>query len=117
MDRRLLLVACGLFAMTSAEASPIAAQSDQQGIRETQQEEAQGLTWSRDPFLAGGAAADLGELTCSGILWDPQQPLALINGRTLGIGEEVEGYRVLEITRDTVTLSDGAQTVTLTTAP
>ena len=137
MPRRFPLLMLGLLVITTADAARAAVQPDRQAIRETdragtipagegvsraaeratQREAAQALAWSRDPFLPGGAAADLGELTCSGILWDPQRPLALINGLTVGVGEEVAGYRVLEITRDAVTVSDGSQTVTLRIAP
>lgn len=43
---------------------------------------------------SGGAA---GSLHVEGILWDAQQPLAIINGEVRRIGDEVEGFRITDI--------------------
>ena len=83
--------------------------------RESQRRRATTLAWGRDPFLAGGASGEASGLELSGILWDPAQPMAIINGQTLHPGDECEGYRVVTITQETVTLTDGAETFHLTT--
>ena len=40
----------------------------------------------------------------AGIMWTPQNPFAFIEGETVSVGEMVTGYKVLEITRHTVTV-------------
>ena len=84
--------------------------------RAIQHQRAQLLTWDRDPFLAGKSQAT-GELTLSGILWDASRPLAIINGMTLTVGDEVEGFQVLDIQADHVTLTDGTATYDLRIVP
>lgn len=84
--------------------------------RHAQREQAKLLAWSRDPFLRGSSASVTG-LSLSGIIWDPSHPLAIINGVPLGIGEEIEGFRVLEILEDRVTLTDNTQTYSLRMTP
>ncbi len=76
--------------------------------------------WGENPFIIdrhGGQssveAAPVGP-TLSGILWDPSNPCAVINGHLVGVGDHVEGCRVVEITKDEVVLSDGVTTKTLT---
>ena len=44
-------------------------------------------------------------------------PEAFINGQTLRVGDELDGYRVTEITHDRVTVSDGTQTFQLLIVP
>lgn len=81
-------------------------------IRAAQQKRMSEVTWTRDPFAdgmrQGGSAFSL-----AGILWDPNKPLAIINGQTLGVGETVDGFKVLVIAADHVTVSDGQQTIEL----
>ena len=100
--------AVGVGAPPAVEADP--------AHRAIQQQRAQLLTWGRDPFLAGTGQAT-GELALSGILWDTSHPLAMINGATLAVGDEVEGFQVLDIQADRVTLTDGAATYDLRIAP
>jgi len=56
-------------------------------------------------------------LTLSGILWDANQPMAIINGQTLHVGDHLEGYRVTDITQARVSVSDGTQILQLLVAP
>ncbi|MBI1953913.1 MAG: hypothetical protein HYS41_07305 [Candidatus Omnitrophica bacterium] len=81
--------------------------------------------WADSPFLverrgrpdtkavqvpdSGGRA-----LAVSGILWDPKGSSAIVNGLLVGVGDEVGGWKVLEIQRDKVVLTDGANLETLT---
>ena len=85
--------------------------------REAQRTRAARLAWSRDPFFRGGGASGTSGLTLSGILWDPTAPMAIVNGQPVHVGEEIEGYRVVEIGTDHVAVSDGAETFRLTTSP
>lgn len=58
--------------------------------------------------LSGGR-----QLHLQGIAWSDTQPVAVINGRALGIGEGLEGYLVEAIDRDFVTLRGGDTTLTI----
>jgi hypothetical protein len=70
------------------------------------------IAWARDPF-ADGARHGGSNFILAGILWDPNKPLAIINGQTLGTGDTVDGFQVTVIAADHVTVSDGQQTVDL----
>jgi len=87
------------------------------GQREMQRQHAQLLAWRRDPFTRGAALGELSGLELSGILWDPGAPLAVINGQMVGVGQDVDGYQVVDISPDRVSLTDGTQTFQLTIAP
>ena len=84
--------------------------------RESQHQRAMLLAWRRDPFTRG-AIGEVSGLTLSGVLWDANQPIAIINGQMVHVGEELEGYRVTEITQDHVSVTDGPQTFQLKIAP
>ena len=84
--------------------------------REAQRLRASELNWNRDPFTRGRTGA-VGGFTLSGILWDTQQPIAIINGQMLQVGEELDGYRVADIGQDHVSLTDGTHTYQLLIAP
>lgn len=43
-------------------------------------------------------------LQLNGIMYDPRQPMAIVNGKLVGVGDEVGGFRVKEITRSGVRL-------------
>lgn len=93
---------------------PLAAPSAQ---REAQRERARALTWSRDPFTQGASAGEGSGLTLSGILWDAAHPMAIINGTTVHVGDEFEGYHILDIAQDHVSVSDGTDTFQLLIVP
>ena len=84
--------------------------------REAQRLRASELNWNRDPFTRGRTGA-VGGFTLSGILWDTQQPIAIINGQMLRVGEELDGYRVADIGQDHASLTDGTHTYQLLIAP
>lgn len=87
------------------------------------------LKWKRDPFAISGALPSSGPekpalspaagpkpaapLRLEGILWDVRKPTALINGTLAEVGSSVNGWKVLEIKEDRVTLSDGQSAKTL----
>lgn len=84
--------------------------------RTAQQQRAELLAWGRDPFLAGQGQAT-GEVALSGILWDAAHPLAIMNGAPVSVGDTVDGFQVLDIAPDRVTLSDGTTTYDVRLAP
>ena len=73
---------------------------------EAQREHTVALPWSRDPFSKNIPTEPVSQLTLSGILWDAHEPMAIINGLTVTPGDEVQGFRVLRIEEDRVTLTD-----------
>ncbi len=84
------------------------------GSREAQRKHAAALAWGRDPFTGSSAGGEVSGFDLSGILWDANAPIAVINGQMLRVGDEVEGYRIVTITQDRVTMSDGSQPLNLT---
>lgn len=63
----------------------------------------------KDPFTApvvGGAektSADiLAGVRLEGIIWDPETPIAIINDKVMGIGDEVAGAKIVEIKQNEV---------------
>ncbi|MFA5275537.1 MAG: hypothetical protein WC417_01410 [Candidatus Omnitrophota bacterium] len=68
-------------------------------------------SWSRDPFTMGAPIKPIGEgsLDLKGIIWDEKLPLALINGRTVKIGDKVGSNTVVDIRKDSVVLNDGSR--------
>ena len=74
--------------------------------------------WGRDPFaleaahpkrqgeVRAGLAAGLHVL---GIVWDTTRRHAIINGSVVRVGDEMEGFRVVAIERDRVTVAKGNQ--------
>jgi hypothetical protein len=55
-------------------------------------------------------------LKLQGIIFDPRRPSAVINGRTLFIGDRLRGMRVVSITSETATLTGGGRTNVLSLA-
>jgi len=43
-------------------------------------------------------------LQLNGIMYDPRRPMAIVNGKLVGVGDEVGGFRVKEISKDGVRL-------------
>ncbi len=86
-------------------------------LRAAQQERAQLLSWRRDPFAQAAAAQSTLGFTLSGILWEAARPLAVVNGTAVMVGDEIEGFRVTEITPEQVVLTDGTQTYRLRLTP
>ena len=99
------------------ESIPIRSRPEPVRQREAQQEHSAHLAWGRDPFTRGAVAGAASGLTLSGILWDAQAPVAIINGQMVHAGEELEGYRVVEITQERVSMTDGTQTFQLNLTP
>jgi len=60
-----------------------------------------------------GIKTEQGGFVLEGIVWDTDNPTAIINGKILHIGEEIGDYEVMEIKQEKVTLSDDIQTIEL----
>ena len=71
--------------------------------------------WGDSPFqverhtarvsLVGGVRSQ--EYILSGILWDPKTPSAIVDQQVVVVGDRLDGWRVVDIRKDGVTLSDG----------
>ena len=86
--------------------------------RGAQRKDAAHLAWGRDPFVRDRSSKSAtATLALTGILWDTQQPMAIINGQALSVGQELDGYRVTSISPDHVSLTDGKQNLDLTITP
>ena len=86
---------------------------DRSAMRVAQRERALQLAWRRDPFIRGGTLGSMSGLVLSGILWDATQPLAVVNGQTVRVGQELDGYQITEISHDRVSVTDGTETFQL----
>jgi len=64
------------------------------------------ISWGKNPFLLEKSSIIASGL--SGILWDKENPKAIINEAIVGIGDKVGGSIVKDITKDKVILNDGA---------
>lgn len=89
---------------------------DTRAQRDAQRARAMRLGWGRDPFNRPESRRAIA-FTLSGILWDATRPLAIINDRTLYVGDHIEGYRIVEIMQDHVAITDGTETLTLVLSP
>lgn len=85
----------------SAEAQPF--QYDAHGRRDPFEPLVSPTGELRTP-RSGGAT---GALHVEGILWDPKEPLAIVNGDIRRQGDEIEGYRIVEIRRDAIVVEGG----------
>ncbi|MCX5701199.1 MAG: hypothetical protein NTZ63_06640 [Candidatus Omnitrophica bacterium] len=69
--------------------------------------------WLRDPFSGKSYVKVHKEdsnpraLDLTGIMWDTNKPVALVNGRVVGIGGTVVGNTVVDIKPDRVVFNDG----------
>ena len=68
------------------------------------------LSWGRNPFVAAeaGSRSEASGLSLSGIAWEANKPQAVINGRIVGVGDEVAGNKVVEINQNSVVLNEGS---------
>ncbi|MBI2885161.1 MAG: hypothetical protein HYY15_03195 [Candidatus Omnitrophica bacterium] len=116
MRRAAAWIAVGLLAAAPLLAAGAAETAEE--LRAAQLERAQLLSWRRDPFAQASTAqhSTLG-FTLSGILLDAARPLAVVNGTAVAVGDEIEGFRVTEITAEQVVLTDGTQTYQLRLSP
>jgi hypothetical protein len=67
----------------------------------------------RDPFEFGPEEIRVpSNLKLLGVLWDADHPFAIVNDETLAVGDEIAGWRIVEIQQDSVTVERyGVRTV------
>ncbi len=74
--------------------------------------------WGRDPFVRAGqvsrAVVQQETFRLSAISGSTEQPLALIDGRAVGVGDSVKGWSVVKISRRSVQLERNGESKTLT---
>jgi hypothetical protein len=78
-----------------------------------------GALRSSQPAKTDGAAAKPAPVTLpnmwlSGIIWDPENPIVMIDGLDLRVGDRIKGARVVEIRMDSVVLSYASKEYVLT---
>jgi len=96
----------GLMALIKQEGSVAPAREDNRfTVLEAHSRE---LTLKRDPFFVQQGPVDSAPVL-EGILWDDQNPTAIINGVIVEIGGKVPGHTVIDIKRDSVILHDGTK--------
>jgi hypothetical protein len=66
-------------------------------------------TWEKSPFIAPNINGDSGleKLTLNGIVWDSQNPTAMINDGIVAVGDTIGGWTVVSIQPTYVTVNDG----------
>lgn len=79
------------------------------------------LDWGRDPFRRNASPAVVSESNTpgwilNGILYDETDPSAIIDGKLVKVGTEINGARVLNIRKKAVTLDINGSSVELTLA-
>jgi hypothetical protein len=57
------------------------------------------------------------ELKLQGIFFNPRNPSAVVNGRTVYVGDKVSGFNVLTITPQAVTMTSATETNVLSLSP
>ena len=73
-------------------------------------------SWGRDPFFfttSGMAGSGLEGLVLNGIVWDKDNPYAIINDDVVKIGDKLDDMRVVEISEKSVTLEQDGKRYTL----
>lgn len=65
------------------------------------------------PPPAARSAEEEPPLRLSGIIWDRENPIALVNGKSLSPGDVLSGARVVKITLESVTFRRGGKEFTV----
>lgn len=66
------------------------------------------VSWGRSPFiLRRSSISAVKKLVLNGIMWDKENPLAVINDEVVKIGAEIGKNTVVDIKEDSVILNDG----------
>jgi hypothetical protein len=72
--------------------------------------------WGRDPFTPQELFSNIVKavnLTLQGVLWDADKPKAIVNEKTLYVGDTLYGYTVVEIKPRSVILKTGEKNIEL----
>jgi hypothetical protein len=75
----------------------------------------QPVSWGRCPFSGQvySRREDAVDLILTGIIWDPRNPQALINGEVFGEGSFIGEFKIIKIYDDHVTISSGGDSLEL----
>ncbi|MEI6633585.1 MAG: hypothetical protein WCP22_07170 [Chlamydiota bacterium] len=66
------------------------------------------------PAPPAGGGGEEPALRLSGVIWDKENPIAIVNGKPITRGEELSGARVVKITIESVTFRRGGREFTRT---
>lgn len=72
--------------------------------------------WGRDPFQPVEESLSIQRavnLTLNGVLWDEKKPRAIVNEKTLRVGDTIYGYTVVDIRPQSVILQTGEKILEL----
>jgi len=102
----------------NAGGSPQGTKNAPQDLFNKLDEESKSIELRRDPFTLAPisttpTSSDKEALSLTGIVWDKENPVAIINGRIVKVGNTVSGNTVLAINPSNVILSDGNRTIEL----
>jgi len=98
---------------------PDTAKADAAGAKplyQIQEEESRNLQFKRNPFEAPVAQSPkplspAASISLTGIVWDKDRPMAIINGKIVKAGDRVAGCNVVEIKETSVLLTDGLKDI------
>jgi len=68
--------------------------------------------WGRNPFVLHVQQA-LEAIRLQGIIWDKENPTAIIGDNIVGIGDKIDSKTVVDIKQDHVILNDGTKDIEL----
>jgi hypothetical protein len=72
------------------------------------------VTRSESPAPQAPAPVQLPFMTLHGVIWDPDNPIALIDGLDLRVGDKIKGARIVGIEFDSVSLTYRSKSFELT---
>lgn len=74
----------------------------------------------KDPFSPPiiGAVEKTGEevlkgVKLEGIIWDEKKPMAIINNKVVGVGDDISGAKIIEIKKNEVIFNFDSQTISV----
>ena len=85
-------------------------QPESRGLYDILEQQAKSIELKRDPFTSALIVSEKtlkSGIDLTGILWDKDKPLAIIDGDIVKKGERVGTKTIVDIKRDRVILSDG----------
>lgn len=94
----------------TAPGQPISQSENSKGLYDRLEQQAKSIELKRDPFTAAPITSEKSlqsGIDLTGILWDKDKPLAIINGEIVKKGARVGNRIVIDIKKDRVLLSDG----------
>ncbi len=109
--RKAKSVALKMVVAPEALVNPAKKTEDSRGLYEMLEQQAKLIKLKRDPFTAAPIVSEKilqSGVDLTGILWDKDKPLAIIDGAVVKKGARIGNKTIIDIKRDRVILSDGA---------